>query len=286
MLVAHEHLWRRFGGPGDVAQRQVEPRRPAGHVLHHPVQAGQPPDDLVTVTGPVGFGQPLQIPQDVGEHQPGKVYVMHPGSEHTFDRRVRAVPQLAELVDRLPVPVAGQAARPRGVLQPVQHPVVGEVVQPAPPADHVARHAVMRGGEFGQHLRDVVGMRLGHVGTAQPVHGPQDPQVRDIVVAPGEAERAEPVADRQRVEVERVSLVIEYRHRDEPLPVREVAGACTPMMAPCRATGCDMPPYPSRCQPVERRPPAGSPGGTTVGAGPTASVVSSAEREAGRAAVS
>ena len=83
----------------------------------------------------------------------------------------------------------------------------------------------MVGGQFGQHLRDIVGVGLRHVGRAEPVQGAQDPEVGEIVLPPGEAEQAEPVADRQRVEVERVSLVIGDRHRDEPLPVHMAVGA-------------------------------------------------------------
>ena len=83
----------------------------------------------------------------------------------------------------------------------------------------------MVGGQFGQHLSHVVGVGLGHMGGAEPVQGAQDPQVGEIVLPPGEAEQAEPVADRERVEVERVSLVIGDRHRDEPLPVHMAVGA-------------------------------------------------------------
>jgi len=225
MLVAQEHLRRGLSGPRDVSQRQVEPGRPAGHVLHHPVQAAQPSHDLVAVTGPVRLGQPVQVAQDVREHQSGQVRVLHPGGEHALDRRVGAVAQLAELVDRLPVPIAGQAARPRGVLQPVQQPVVGEVVEPVPQAGQVAGNAVVVGREFGELLSHVVGVGLRHVGSPEPVQGAQDPQVREIVLPPGKAEQAEPVAHRQRVEVERVSLVIGDRHRDEPLPVHMAVGA-------------------------------------------------------------
>ena len=83
----------------------------------------------------------------------------------------------------------------------------------------------MVGGEFGQFLRDIVGVGLRHMGSTEPVQGAEDPEIGEIVLPPGEAEQAEPVADRQRVEVERISLVIGDRHRDEPLPVHMAVGA-------------------------------------------------------------
>ena len=185
----------------------------------------QPPNHLVAITGPVGLGQPLQVAQDVREHQPRQVRVLDPGGQDALDRRVRAVAQFAELVDRLPVAVSGQASRPRSVLQPVQQPVVGEVVEPVPQAGQVAGDAVVVRGQFGQHLSHIVGMGLRHVGGAQPIQGAQHPEVGEIVLPPGEAEQAEPIADCERVEVERISLVIGNRHRDEPLPVHVAVGA-------------------------------------------------------------
>ena len=128
VFVLQERLRRGVGGPGDVTQRQVEPGGAPGHFLHHPVQADQPPHDLLAITDPVGFGEPTHIAQDVGKHKPGQARVLHPRREHALHRRVCAVSELAELVDRLPVPVPGQAARPRGILEAVQDPVVGEVV--------------------------------------------------------------------------------------------------------------------------------------------------------------
>ena len=104
--------------------------------------------------------------------------------------------------------------------------------EPVPQAGQVAGNAVVVGGQFGQHFRDIVGVGLRHVGGAKPVQGAQDPEVGEIVLPPGKAEQAEPVADRQRVEVERISLVIGDRHRDEPLPVHMAVGAMRfPMMA-------------------------------------------------------
>ena len=76
-------------------------------------------------------------------------------------------------------------------------------------------------------------MGLGHMGGTEPVQGAQDPQVGEVVLPPGKAEQAEPVTDRERVEVERISLVVGDRHHDEPLPVHMAIGALRfPMMAP------------------------------------------------------
>ena len=113
----------------------------------------------------------------------------------------------------------------------------------------------MVGGEFGQLLRNIVGMGLRHVGGTEPVQGAQDPQVGEIVLTPGEAEQAEPVADRERVEVERISLVIGDRHRDEPLPVHMAVGAYVSHDGTRRDAGCgcrDTPLY--SCSPATPYP--------------------------------
>ncbi len=76
----------------------------------------------------------------------------------------------------------------------MQDSVVGKVVQPVPEVAHVLGNAVVCGGQLSQHLGHVIGVGLGHVHPTEPVHGAQDPQIRDIVVAAGEIEQAEPVA--------------------------------------------------------------------------------------------
>jgi hypothetical protein len=112
VLVAQEHLRRRVRRAGDVAERQVEPGRPARHILYHPVEAGQAAHDLVSVSVAIRLRQAAQVAHDVGEHQPGQVRVLQPRGEHTLDRRIRAVPQFGELIDRLPVPVSREAPGP------------------------------------------------------------------------------------------------------------------------------------------------------------------------------
>ncbi len=112
VLVAQEHLRRGVRRAGDVTERQVKAGRPARHVLHDPVEAGQAAHDLLAVAVAIRLRQAQQVAQDVGEHQPGQVRVLHPRGEHALDGRVRAVPQFAELVHRLPVPVSGQTPGP------------------------------------------------------------------------------------------------------------------------------------------------------------------------------
>jgi hypothetical protein len=140
VLVLQERLRRGVGGPHDLAERQVELRGAAGHVVEDGVQAGQPAVDLVAVGFPGGGVQRAQVLEDVGEDEAGEVRVPDAGAQHVLDGGVGAVAELAELVDRLAVPVPGQAAGPGGVLQPVQDRVVrqgveaaaqrGEVVEP------------------------------------------------------------------------------------------------------------------------------------------------------------
>jgi hypothetical protein len=166
----------------------VEPRRPARHIFCHPVEAGQAADDLVAIAVAVRLGQAAQIAHDVGEHQPGQVRVLQSRRQHALDRRIRAVPEFGELIDRLPVPVPRQAPGPRRVLQSVQYPVVGQVVQPFPQVNHGRRVAVVRGCQFVQYGRHVIGVGLRYMHPAQPVHRAQHPQVREGLVPAGEVE--------------------------------------------------------------------------------------------------
>ena len=76
------------------------------------------------------------------------------GGQDVLDGGVRAVAQLAELVDGLPVPVPGQASGPGRVLQPVHHPVVGQRIEPL----------VERLGVSGEELA----AHLGHPGLRFP----------------------------------------------------------------------------------------------------------------------
>jgi hypothetical protein len=110
VLVPQERVRRRIRRPDDLAEGQVELGRPAGHVVEHRVQAGQPPVDLLGVLGRGRRGERLEVIEDVGENQPGQVRVPDPRAEHILHRGERAVADLAELVDRLPVPVPGQAS--------------------------------------------------------------------------------------------------------------------------------------------------------------------------------
>ncbi len=77
VLVAQEHLRRGVRRAGDVTERQVETGRPTRHVLHDPVETGQAAHDLVAVAAAIGLGQAVQVAQDVGEHEPGQVRVLH-----------------------------------------------------------------------------------------------------------------------------------------------------------------------------------------------------------------
>jgi hypothetical protein len=49
-------------------------------------------------------------------------------------------------------------------------------------------------------------VRLHLVHRAEPVKRAQHPQVGEVVIAPGEVEQPEPIADRERVEVQRVAF--------------------------------------------------------------------------------
>jgi hypothetical protein len=51
-----------------------------------------------------------------------------------------------------------------------------------------------------------MGVRLHSMDSAQPVEHPQHPQVRDVVIAPGEVEQPAPIADGERVKIQRVPL--------------------------------------------------------------------------------
>ena len=131
---------------------------------------------------------------------------------------VGAVAEFAELVDGLAVAVAGQGARAGGVVEAVHHTVGGEFVQAAAQAlgrDH--RRLRVHCGQLPQGRLDLVGADLDPVDLAEAVHGAQDPQVGDVVVAPGEIEQPEAVADRERVQIQRPAL----GHRSNPraLPV-------------------------------------------------------------------
>ncbi len=157
--------------------------------------------------------------------------------EHVLDGGVRAVAELAELVDRLAVPVPGEAARPGGVLEPVQDLVVGQRVEPLAQCvrSSWAGTSSWTAASSARALRDVFRVRLHLVHRAQPVKRAQHPQVGEVVVAPGEVEQPEPVADRERVEVQRVAsrvapvpvllvvhLPAQYRHERAP---RDCGGA-------------------------------------------------------------
>ena len=149
VLVPKERVRRGVGRPDDLAQGQVELGRPARHVVEHRVQPGQPPVDLLRVLGPGRRGERLEVIEDVGEDQPGQVRVPDARAEHVLHGGERAVAELAELVDRLPVPVPGQASRPRGILEPVYHAVLGQRVQLFPQSAVRPGHLVVDGGQFG-----------------------------------------------------------------------------------------------------------------------------------------
>ena len=155
---------RGVGGAHDLAQRQVELRRAARHVIEDRVQAA-------TAAGTPGRGPPSrsatcerpQVVEDVGEHQPGQVGVADAGREHVLDRGVRAVAELAELVDRLAVAVAGEPAGPGRVLEPVQDPVLRQRVQPP------------RSASRSRRTRDVLGARAASFARAWPRRRPSGP---------------------------------------------------------------------------------------------------------------
>lgn len=176
----------------------------ASHVLHDRVQTGQAAVDVLDPAGAVGLGEGAEVLQHVGEDQAGQVDVLHPGAQDPFDGPVGAVAELAELVDGLAVAVAGQGAGAGGVVEAVHDAVGGEFVEP--PAQFGGGHdrcvGVVR-GEFAQGRLDLVRADLDLVDLAAPVHGAQDPQVGDVVVAPGEVEQAEAVADGERVQIQR-----------------------------------------------------------------------------------
>ena len=69
----------------------------------------------------------------------------------------------------------------------------------------VGRHVVVDGRELGQGCRDVGRVRLDLMHRAEPVKRAQHPQVGEVVIAPGEVEQPESVADRERVEAQRVA---------------------------------------------------------------------------------
>ena len=58
-------------------------------------------------------------------------------------------------------------------------------------------------GKLGECPGDVLGMGLDVVHGAQALERAQHPQVGEVIIAAGEVEQPEPVADRERVEVER-----------------------------------------------------------------------------------
>ena len=127
---------------------------------------------------------------------------------------VGAVPEFAELVDGLPVAVAGQGARAGGVVEAVQHAVRGEFVEPvAQPLGGDLRGLGVVRGEFAQGGLDLVRADLHLVDLAQAVHRAQDPQVGDVVVAAGEVEQPEAVTDRERVQIQSPAL----GHRRTPV---------------------------------------------------------------------
>ena len=135
----------------------MELRGAPGHVVEDRVQARQPAVHLVGVRVPGRGVQRAQVVEDVGEDQAGEVGVPDAGAQHVLDGGVRAVAELAELVDRLPVPVPGEAAGPGGVLKPVQDLVVGEGVEPAAQRGEVIELAdvLVQSGQLRQGLGDV-----------------------------------------------------------------------------------------------------------------------------------
>ncbi|MBV9380534.1 MAG: hypothetical protein JO242_07675 [Streptosporangiaceae bacterium] len=97
----------------------------------------------------------------------------------------------------------------------MDHAVFGQRVQLLPYAAVEPGHLAVRGGQLAEGRGHVIAVRLDLVDRAEPVQRPQHPQVGDVVVAAGEIEQPEPVADRERVEVQRVP----------PAPVRTVRGS-------------------------------------------------------------
>jgi hypothetical protein len=88
----------------------------------------------------------------------------------------------------------------------VHHAVLGQRVQLFPQGPVRTGHLVVDGGQFGQGGRHVIGVRLHLMDRTQPVERPQYPQVGDVIIAPGEVEQPEPVADGERVKIQRVPL--------------------------------------------------------------------------------
>ena len=69
----------------------------------------------------------------------------------------------------------------------------------------VGGDVLVHGRQLGQGDRHVLRVRLHLVHRAEPVKRAEHPQVGEVIVAPGEVEQPEPVADRERVEVQRVA---------------------------------------------------------------------------------
>ncbi len=122
VLVPQERVRRGVGRPDDLAEGQVELGRAAGHVVEDRVQPGQPPVDLLRVLRLVAAASALRSSRMSEKTSRDRFASRIRAAEHVLHGGERAVAELAELVDRLPVPVPGQASRPRGVLEPVHHP--------------------------------------------------------------------------------------------------------------------------------------------------------------------
>ena len=202
ILVGEEHLGPVVGGPRQLAEQQVEARRPLRHVRQRPIEPGQLAVGLLGVTGGAGRGQRVQIGQDVREHQARQRGVLQPGGQHLLDGLVGAEPGIGELVDRVPVPVLLHRGGARGVLPAVQ---VAPVHQRVEGGGEILRSRAlgMLGGQLGQLHRDVRGVQQDLVVGPGPVERPQDPQVDEPLVGRQEVEQPHPVVERERIDPER-----------------------------------------------------------------------------------
>jgi hypothetical protein len=93
----------------------------------------------------------------------------------------------------------------------------------------VGRDVLVDCRQLGQGDRHVLRVRLHLVHRAEPVKGAEHPQVSEVIVAPGEVEQPEPIADRERVEVQRVAsgvapVLVLLVHLASTIPAR--APAC------------------------------------------------------------
>src|SRR5699024_11774176 len=87
----------------------------------------------------------------------GEVDLLHPGAQDVLDRTVGPVAEFAELVHRLAVAVAGQAAGSGGVVEAVDDPVGAELVQSVTQSVVGDGDLGVCGGQFTQCTGHVIG---------------------------------------------------------------------------------------------------------------------------------